>query len=103
MTQAKFSLGQIVRHRFHDYRGVIFDIDFEFQGSDEWYDRVALSRPAKNQPWYHVLVDDAEHETYVAERNLESSGSRMPICHPGVEYYFSHLENGVYVPLLRKN
>ncbi|MGH8559873.1 MAG: heat shock protein HspQ [Methylococcales bacterium] len=103
MTQAKFSLGQIVHHRFFDYRGVVFDIDFEYQGSEEWYNSAARSRPPKDQPWYHVLVDNADHETYVAERNLESSGVMEPIRHPGIDYYFSRLENGVYVPLLWKN
>ncbi len=103
MAKAKFSLGQIVHHRLFDYRGVIFDIDFEYQGSEEWYNTVARSRPPKNQPWYHVLVDNAEHETYVAERNLESSEIGEPIRHPCVALYFSRIEDGIYVSLMRKN
>ncbi len=103
MSQAKFSLGQIVYHRFFDYREVIFDIDFEYQGSEEWYNSVSRSRSPKVQPWYHVLADNADHETYVAERNLESSGSMEPMRHPGIDFYFSGLENGVYVPLIWKN
>lgn len=103
MGKAKFSLGQIVHHRLFDYRGVIFDIDFQYQGSEEWYSKVASSRPPRNQPWYHVLVDNADHETYVAERNLESSGFEGPIHHPCVNMYFSRIENGLYVPLIRKN
>jgi heat shock protein HspQ len=103
MGKAKFSLGQIVHHRLFDYRGVVFDIDFRYQGSEEWYEAVARSRPPKDQPWYHVLVDNAEHETYVAERNLESSGTQAPVRHPCIELYFSGMENGAYVPLIRKN
>ena len=103
MGKAKFSLGQIVHHRLFDYRGVVFDIDFQYQGSEEWYSKVARSRPPRNQPWYHVLVDNAEHETYVAERNLESSEIGGPVRHPCVELYFSRIENGFYVPLIRKN
>ncbi|MGR9107867.1 MAG: heat shock protein HspQ [Gammaproteobacteria bacterium] len=101
--KAKFTLGQIVHHRLFDYRGVIFDIDFQYEGSDEWYDTIARSRPPKDQPWYHVLVDNADHETYVAERNLESSENAEPIRHPCVALYFSGIKNGLYVPMLRKN
>ena len=56
---AKFSIGQIIHHRLFDYRGVIVDVDPDFQNSDEWYDQVARSRPPKDKPWYRVLVHDA--------------------------------------------
>ena len=68
---AKFNIGQIVHHARFDYRGVIIDVDPEFSGTDTWYDSVAKSRPPKDQPWYRVLVDGSECETYVAERHLE--------------------------------
>jgi heat shock protein HspQ len=103
LGEAKFSIGEIVHHRIFDYRGVIFDIDFRYQGGEEWCGGVARSWPPKDQPWYHVLVDNAEHEAYVAERNLESGRIGEPICHPGVGLYFSRMENGVYIPLIRKN
>ena len=61
---AKFQPGQIVHHRLFDYLGVIFDIDPDFRGTDEWYEHVARSRPPRDEPWYHVLVHDAEHTTY---------------------------------------
>ena len=57
---AKFFVGQIVHHKKFDYRGVVFDVDATFQGTDEWYELVARSRPPKHMPWYHVLVDGAE-------------------------------------------
>ena len=69
--KAKFQIGQIVQHKLFDYRGVIFDIDPVFQGSEEWYEHVAQSRPPKDKPWYHVLVHEANHTTYVAEQNLD--------------------------------
>jgi heat shock protein HspQ len=103
MATAKFCLGQIVHHCIFDYRGVVFDIDFRFEGTDEWYEQMARSRPPKDQPWYRVLVHNAVHETYVTERNLELTDIIEPIHHPGVALYFSHIENGIYVPLARKN
>jgi len=70
MQKAKFTIGQIIHHKLFDYRGVIVDVDFRFLGSDEWYEQVARSHPPKDRPWYHVLVDNAVHQTYVAEQNL---------------------------------
>ncbi len=68
MAKPKFFVGQIVYHSRFDYRGVVVDVDGSFQGSEAWYEQVARSRPPKDQPWYRVLVDGGEHETYVAER-----------------------------------
>ena len=67
--EARFQVGLLVRHKLFDYRGVVFDADATFQASEEWYETMARSRPPKDEPWYHVLVHDAEHTTYVAERN----------------------------------
>ena len=50
MQVAKFSIGQIIHHRKFDYRGVIFDADPIFSGTDEWYDNVAKSCPPKEDP-----------------------------------------------------
>ena len=74
--EAKFKIGQIIHHRLFNYTGVVFDIDPIFQGSEEWYEQVAQSRPLKNKPWYHVLVHAAEHTTYVAEQNLDLEETR---------------------------
>ncbi|MEQ8660133.1 MAG: heat shock protein HspQ, partial [Gammaproteobacteria bacterium] len=63
-----FAPGDIIRHRLFDYRGVVVDVDARFELTEEWYAAVASTRPPKDQPWYHVLVDGAEHATYVAER-----------------------------------
>ncbi len=95
--RAKFSVGQLVHHALFDYRGVIMDVDPLFQGSEDWYERMAQSRPPKDNPWYHVLVHDAGYETYVAEQNLEPDPSGEPIDHPYVSTLFAGLRNGVYV------
>lgn len=103
MQQAKFSIGQIVHHRLFDYRGVIFDVDCQFMGSDDWYEQVALSRPPKHKPWYRVLVDNAIHQTYVAERNLEASRVLTPIHNPLIDVYFSGMRNDHYILRHRNN
>jgi heat shock protein HspQ len=94
---AKFSVGQLVHHRLFDYRGVIFDLDPEYQGSDEWYEQVARSRPPRDEPWYRVLVHGATHDTYVAEQNLEPDDSGKPIAHPALTELFDELRAGAYV------
>ena len=93
---AKFFVGQIVHHKKFDYRGVVFDVDATFQGTDEWYTMVARSRPPKDMPWYHVLVDGAEHTTYVAERHLESDERGKPITHPLVAELCGEFQEGRY-------
>lgn len=99
MTQsyAKYNIGQLIHHKLFDYRGVIVDVDAMFQGSEEWYQEVARSRPPKDRPWYHVLVHDADQETYVAERNLEPDTSSDPVNHPHIELFFGELRDGVYL------
>ena len=95
--KARFAVGELIRHRLFDYRGVIVDVDATFQASEEWYQTVARSRPPKNKPWYHVLVHGAGHMTYVAERNLVRDSSCDPIEHPLLWQFFSAFENGRYV------
>jgi len=97
ITEAKYSIGDLVHHKLFDYRGVIVDIDPDFQLTDEWYDMVARSRPPRNEPWYHVLVHEAENSTYVAEQNLEPDQSGKTISHPMVEKFFTDLRNGRYI------
>ncbi len=95
-TDAMFSVGQVVIHSLFHYRGVIVDVDPCFQGSEEWYERVALTRPPRERPWYRVLVHNSISETYVAERNLESDTSGDPVNHPMVKTYFGNFKAGCY-------
>ena len=96
ITRARFAVGQLIHHRLFDYRGVIVDVDQDFQGSEEWYRTVARSRPPRDKPWYHVLVHGSEHSTYVAERNLEPDATPGPIEHPMLAHFFTHFDNGRY-------
>lgn len=99
ITRAQFAIGDLVHHRIFDYRGVIVDVDPDFQSSEEWYEVVAKSRPPKDKPWYHVLVHESMHSTYVAERNLELDESANPIKHPMLDHFFSRFENGRYISI----
>lgn len=101
MATPKFSIGQLIHHRKFDYRGVIVDVDAEYNGSEEWYELMAKSRPPKDAPWYHVLVHGAQHSTYVAERHLEPDPSGEQIDHPALGEFFERFDNGVYVPKRR--
>jgi heat shock protein HspQ len=95
-SAVRFSPGQLVHHKRFDYRGVVVDVDATFQLSDEWYEEMARSRPPRDEPWYHVLVHQGEHMTYVAQRNLEADGSREPIDHPMIAEYFAGFRDGRY-------
>ncbi len=92
----EFEVGMVVHHKSFGYRGVIVDAHEEFQGTEEWYSRVARSKPPRNRPWYQVLVHNASIETYVAERHLEIDESKEPINHPYVPVFFNEFEDGRY-------
>ena len=102
-VNARFSVGQLVTHKLFNYRGVIVDVDPDYQGPDEWYNQVALTRPPKDKPWYRVLVHNALHETYVAERNMEPDDSDSPINHPMLPEFFCDFVNGKYLSHQRTN
>ncbi len=96
--EARFRIGQVIRHLRFDYVGVIFDIDPVFSGTEEWYEQVARSRPPKDKPWYHVLVDGAPHTTYVAERHLAPADPPRPIAHELVDHLFGGFDGESYRP-----
>lgn len=98
MTSPQFFIGQIIEHRKVGYRGVIYGVDGEFNLSEEWYDQVARSRPPKDKPWYHVMVDGATHTTYVAERHLTASADLSQIDHPALGQAFNHFNGSRYLP-----
>ena len=103
MKDATFSVGQLVWHRLFHYRGVVFDVDPVFLGSEEWYEQMARSRPPKDEPWYHVLVHNAVHQTYVAERNLDQDDSGDRIQNPAIEALFSDFDGVRYTSRARTN
>jgi heat shock protein HspQ len=98
-AQAKYHLGQVVRHRKHPFRGVIFDIDPEFANTEEWYESIPeQKRPARNQPYYHLLAENSQsyYVAYVSEQNLIEDDSGEPVDHPDIEDFFGPYEDGIY-------
>lgn len=98
---AKFRIGQVVRHRIFPFRGVIFDVDPQFANTDEWYESIpAEVRPRKDQPFYHLLAENAETEyiAYVSEQNLLDDPSGDPVRHPQIAEMFDQLPDGGYAP-----
>lgn len=102
-VNSRFAIGELVHHKLFDYRGVVADVDPEFMLSDEWYEDVAKSRPPKDKPWYHVLVHDGPHNTYVAERNLDPDPSGEPVSHPLIEQQFVEFRDGRYIVSAKTN
>jgi heat shock protein HspQ len=99
---ARYSVGQVVRHRLYPFRGVIFDIDPTFNNTEEWWLAIpADRRPKKEQPFYHLLAENAETEyiAYVSEQNLVPDTSGEPLRHPQIGEMFSVSEDGNYRPL----
>lgn len=103
MDEAAYFVGQLVHHKLFDYRGVIYDVDPHYGGSEDWYERVAKTRPPKEKPWYRILVHGRQIETYVAERNLEPDPASEPIDHPMIEQLFQEFSDGTYQPRLQRN
>lgn len=98
---AKFRIGQVVRHRLFPFRGVIFDVDPEFNNTEEWYEAIpAEVRPNKNQPFYHLLAENEETEyvAYVSEQNLLVDDSGEPVRHPQLAELFVETDDGRYEP-----
>jgi heat shock protein HspQ len=99
--QAKFALGQIVRHRLYSFRGVIFDVDPIFANTDEWYQSIPIERrPSKDQPFYHLLAQNSQggpYEAYVSEQNLLPDSENGPVTHPMIDVLFEGLTGDRYV------
>ena len=98
---AHFSIGQIVKHRIYPFRGVIFDVDPTFNNTEEWWLSIPEDvRPAKDQPYYHVLAENAQttYVAYVSEQNLLIDDSGEPCRHPQVADLFDGPEDGMYRP-----
>lgn len=98
---AKFGIGQIVKHRFYPFRGVIYDVDPTFNNTEEWYQSIPADvRPTKDQPFYHLFADNAQgsYEAYVSEQNLLPDGEGGPVRHPKVREMFGTIVDGHYRP-----
>ena len=100
--EAKFRIGQVVRHRLFPFRGVIFDVDPSFNNTEEWYQAIPPEvRPRKDQPFYHLLAENEETEyvAYVSEQNLLEDSSGRPLRHPQLGEFFERTSDGGYAPL----
>jgi heat shock protein HspQ len=99
IAHASFAIGDVVRHRMFDFRGVIFDVDPVFSNTEEWYEAIPEEiRPAKNQPFYHLLAENEEssYVAYVSQQNLLRDDSDEPVDHPAISGIFSAYEDGRY-------
>jgi heat shock protein HspQ len=99
VAHARFSIGDVVRHRMFDFRGVVFDVDPVFNNSEEWYEAIPAGiRPAKDQPFYHLLAENAEssYVAYVSQQNLVADESDEPVEHPAIAGMFTGYADGRY-------
>ncbi len=98
-NKARFTIGDVVRHRLYDFRGVIFDIDPVFANSEEWYESIpAEVRPEREQPFYHLLAENSEssYVAYVSQQNLLGDAEGGPVDHPSLEQLFENFDGGKY-------
>ena len=99
MRTAKFRLGEVVRHKYHPFRGIIFDVDPVFNSTETWWQSIPEEiRPRKDQPFYHLLAENAETEyiAYVSEQNLLPDDTHEPLRHPQIGELFAEDGNGNY-------
>jgi heat shock protein HspQ len=99
VATARFAIGDVVRHRLFDFRGVIFDVDPVFANSEEWYESIPEdARPRKDQPFYHLLAENTESSyiAYVSQQNLVVDESDEPVDHPGISGMFDGYDAGRY-------
>ncbi len=102
VPQVDFELGVVVKHQLYHYRGVIVAYDMQCAAGEKWY-LANQTQPSREQPWYHVLVDESGGlSTYVAQSKLTGDISGQPINHPRLGSYFSEFKDGAYVAHLGK-
>ena len=99
IIETQYAIGQVVKHKFLDFRGVIYDVDPEFNNTEEWYQSIPSSiRPKKEQPFYHVFAekDQVFYSAYVSQQNLQIDDSKVPIEHPDVSDFFGEFNGQTY-------
>lgn len=99
IKKAKFNIGQVVRHRHYDFRGVVYDVDPTFSNTEQWYQSIPEAiRPEKDQPYYHLFAENnkSSYEAYVSEQNLLLDESPRPVGHPAIEHAFKRDQQGLY-------
>lgn len=104
--EAKYQIGQIVRHRLFDFRGVVFDVDPVFANTDEWYEAIPEEvRPEKDQPYYHLFAENerTHYVAYVSEQNLVADEDNARISHPDISKVFELTEGGYVLKSGQRN
>jgi heat shock protein HspQ len=99
IAHASFAIGDVVRHRMFDFRGVVYDVDPIFANTEEWYEAIPEDiRPRKDQPFYHILAENAESSyiAYVSQQNLLADESDEPVDHPAISGIFDAYADGRY-------
>jgi len=99
LSRARFGIGDVVRHKIFDFRGVVFDIDPVFANSEEWYESIPKDvRPHREQPFYHLLAEngDSSYIAYVSQQNLLADGDSGPVDHPNVAELFEDFDGDRY-------
>ena len=97
--QAKYAIGDVVKHRIYPFRGVVFDVDPTFSNTEEWYNSIPEEvRPKRDQPFYHLFAENLESEyiAYVSEQNLVPDTSNEPVRHPQIDEMFEMGDDGRY-------
>ncbi|MEP0190383.1 MAG: heat shock protein HspQ [Erythrobacter sp.] len=98
-SRSRFGIGEVVRHRLFDFRGVVFDIDPVFANSEEWYESIPEDiRPDREQPFYHLFAesDDSNYVAYVSQGNLLTDSNGGPVDHPTLPELFEQFKDGRY-------
>ena len=98
-SSARFGIGDVVRHKLFDFRGVVFDVDPVFANSEEWYEAIPKDmRPSRDQPFYHLLAEneDESYVAYVSQQNLLRDSEGGPVEHPSVDQLFESYRGGRY-------
>ena len=99
IIETQYAIGQVVKHKYLDFRGVIYDVDPEFNNTEEWYQSIPSSiRPKKEQPFYHVFAENDQvfYSAYVSQQNLQIDDSKVPVEHPDVSDFFGEFDGQTY-------
>ncbi len=99
MRQARYAIGDVVRHRLFPFRGVVVDVDPEFANTEEWWLAIPERiRPAKDQPFYHVLAENetSYYTAYVSEQNLLPDAHNGAVGHPQAAEIFDSFDGRRY-------
>ena len=104
--EAKYAIGDVLRHRVHPFRGVVFDIDPEFSNTEDWYEAIPEAvRPARDQPYYHLFAenDSSHYVAYVSEQNLVPDDNQEPVSHPDIIDVFDYSDEGYALKQVHSN